>query len=305
MKHIFSILLLLCFSFHSFAQSKPNPKLEELEQRIKELEVEKQGLKSEIESLKKDYNRKADILEKEYVNDRESFKNEVNTENNVMLAFGLVISLLGAAFLYQQFKGFRDYAASLVEKEKLALGGRLNEQLRLLEASHVAELKTVTAANENKIKRMLDRESVEWKARGSVRISLVSVEAEKDGFLEPYLHQLGFEQITIVNASTAKKQLLNTDIVVFNNIKNEFKVGFLKQGSTETEIHQFREQDAIAQIMSKQGDKVLYFYFNKNSNHYPSNSLKEEEILSFANSKPTIYHNLLDLAVYWYKFIKN
>lgn len=300
MKYVFSTLILLCLSFHSFAQKKTDAKLEELEQRMKELEVEKKGLEQRLKSVSDDYERKAEILESGYNSKHEAFVSRVDNQNTAVVILTILATLLGFGSLLIVLQYYSKIRKDFNEEFKNNIVSKQNE----IELIFAEKLKGIVAEEENKVIKLIERENDEWKARGQVKIALCYVKNE--GAMLELLSFLGFKNVTLINVSGEDNlRNLNSDIVIFNSPNNEFGVLKLGFSAEKAEIDAYRSNDLIIQLIAKQNPQTLFFYYNKNDTKYPLNALQDDEVMSFANSKPAIYHNLLDLAVYWYKFIRN
>jgi hypothetical protein len=292
MKYILAVLLLLFLPFALLAE--PNPKLEELEQRIQELEIEK------TDFAKKD-SLTAEIARLRIaINEKDSnFDNLQKKIDFLVWAGGIVMFIMAFFFTFFAFRtknGIDNTLKKVKEnyEKKMIL---LKEEEFKMVREQLAKFREID------IRNIFKAEESMRKAKRDVSVLIVSpivdnadIKSEnaikkditdmKTLFLKR-VSKIHFKYEDELNISDD-----DYDIYFFNNSKGNFEEGKIEQIMTQR---------------NKVNSKTAYFYYNTNyiQLRLKSKELEENTIRYYTASKASMYGNLIDMLTFYWILIKN
>ncbi len=262
MKTNLSAVVLMAFlcSFATAALAQKKDPIEELANRVKILEGQKENLDKQAELLKEKFDNEAVNLNNKFVEQKRKFEDDYNFLGVLLWVFGpltiIGIFTIAITMLISYFKIRKKI-------EKIA-----EEKIREKFDQIFKEKKT-------QIEEMIEKQNEELQLKKEKSILVISQNPKEDPFMERFFRYMGFFNVRYEPLSQVKDPG-KYDLLLFNNEKQNIP------------------HPDILNIMAKTRADILCFYFGPD--RFDGKEFKDR--VNFANSRVQLYGNLINSLRY-------
>ncbi|MCU0289766.1 MAG: hypothetical protein MUF15_25650 [Acidobacteria bacterium] len=259
------IILMIMMGFlcsTGFAQKKET--VEELSNRVKILEGQKEYLDKQNTLQKEDLEKQSEYLKKEFeVQTKELYRITEQIKSDQRKNNWLFYSLPGI-FIFIGFGGFWRIKKYINKKTQELAEKIINDVLPKKEKEFLA---------------LVEKQSEEFKLKEEKSILVISKTENNIAFMKKFFKERGFVKVNYSSIDKAR-ELNHFDLILFNN-ETEKKV---KEPDHSSEFD----------IVKKTKENVICFYFGPN--RFELDEYKNK--LNFANSRVQLYGNLINSLRY-------
>jgi hypothetical protein len=262
MKTNLSVILLagiLCFMAAAAPAQKKDP-IEELNNRVKILEGQKENLDKQAELLKDKFENEVVSLNNKFIEQKRKLEDDYNYLSVLLWVFGTLtvigIFTMAITMLISYFK---------VRKK---IEGIAEEKIR-------DKFDQIFKEKKNQIDTMIEKQNEELQLKKEKSILIISQNPKEDPFIERFFKEMGFRHYRHESLNHVKNPD-KYDLLFFNNEKQAID-----------------HTDLLA-IIAKMKPDALCFYFGPD--RFDSKEFKDR--VNFANSRVQLYGNLINSLRY-------
>lgn len=278
---LFVMLLSFTLSNYALADStqqqadKTQQQIDNLNQKIEHLEHQKDNLDTQTDLLNKQLEMiEADLQNSFTAKSLEIDKKNLEIEKHFKTSWAVIFFgiLGGVAGLFAIFFSLRKYIE--------------NQAMQMASKKVTEDISELIEVNKNQLEQLIDTHNLEKKLRKEKHIlAIVETEQDKKG-LEDFFKDVGIDRVSYRVNEPYSPPEPHIDLVLFRDTRDK---------NNYQEIHDFFKK----YIENSARDNLLFIYYGSNQLDY------SKEYVNFANSKFTLYNQIINSLTYQYLRQKN